>query len=169
MYDKPLHAETFPKQKDQFLESRISLWGLDKPFLKAAEFNIFSLSDTYLNLNVLISGDSCRVPLETCLKQCLSPPPHPPPLLCSFSERRHSSSSKPSLAVPPTSVFSFFPSLSKSKGGSGSGSSRSSSGGVLSASSLSSKLLKSPKEKLQLRGNRPMHPIQQNRVPHGRM
>ncbi|KAB0396018.1 hypothetical protein E2I00_009537, partial [Balaenoptera physalus] len=65
--------------------------------------------------------------------------------------------------------FSFFPSLSKSKGGSGSGSSRSSSGGVLSASSLSSKLLKSPKEKLQLRGNRPMHPIQQNRVPHGRI
>uniref|UniRef100_A0A8C6C6D3 Ataxin 7 n=1 Tax=Monodon monoceros TaxID=40151 RepID=A0A8C6C6D3_MONMO len=87
----------------------------------------------------------------------------------SHYERRHSSSSKPSLAVPPTSVFSFFPSLSKSKGGSGSGSSRSSSGGVLSASSLSSKLLKSPKEKLQLRGNRPMHPIQQNRVPHGRI
>nr|XP_023475900.1 ataxin-7 isoform X3 [Equus caballus] len=85
-------------------------------------------------------------------------------------ERRHSSSSKPSLTVPPTSVFSFFPSLSKSKGGSGSGSSRSSSGGVLSASSLSSKLLKSPKEKLQLRGNtRPMHPIQQSRVPHGRI
>ncbi|XP_033721127.1 LOW QUALITY PROTEIN: ataxin-7 [Tursiops truncatus] len=87
----------------------------------------------------------------------------------SHYERRHSSSSKPSLAVPPTSVFSFFPSLSKSKGGSGSGSSRSSSGGVLSASLLSSKLLKSPKEKLQLRGNRPMHPIQQNRVPHGRI
>lgn len=92
------------------------------------------------------------------------------PFLFSFSERRHSSSSKPSLAVPPSSVFSFFPSLSKSKGGSGSGSSRSSSGGVLSTSSLSSKLLKSPKEKFQLRGNtRPMHPIQQSRVPHGRM
>ncbi|KAF4024034.1 hypothetical protein G4228_016063, partial [Cervus hanglu yarkandensis] len=87
----------------------------------------------------------------------------------SHYERRHSSSSKPSLAVPPTSVFSFFPSLSKSRGGGGSGSSRSSSGGVLSTSSLSSKLLKSPKEKLQLRGNRPMHPIQQNRVPHGRI
>ncbi|XP_076984906.1 ataxin-7 isoform X5 [Tamandua tetradactyla] len=84
-------------------------------------------------------------------------------------ERRHSSS-KPSLAVPPTSVFSFFPSLSKSKGGSGGGSSRSSSGGVLSTPSSSSKLLKSPKEKLQLRGNtRPMHPIQQSRVPHGRI
>ncbi|XP_057560714.1 ataxin-7 isoform X2 [Hippopotamus amphibius kiboko] len=87
----------------------------------------------------------------------------------SHHERRHSSSSQPSLAVPPTSVFSFFPSLSKSKGGSGSGSSRSSSGGVLSSSSLSSKLSKSPKEKLQLRGNRPMHPIQQNRVPHARI
>ncbi|XP_040850703.1 ataxin-7 isoform X2 [Ochotona curzoniae] len=85
-------------------------------------------------------------------------------------ERRHSSSNKPSLAVPPTSVFSFFPSLSKSKGGSASGSSRSSSGGVLSASSSSSKLLKSPKEKLQLRGNtRPMHPMQQSRPPHGRI
>ncbi|XP_027631313.1 ataxin-7 isoform X2 [Tupaia chinensis] len=85
-------------------------------------------------------------------------------------ERRHSSSSKPPLAVPPTSVFSFFPSLSKSKGGSASGSNRSSSGGVLSASSSSSKLLKSPKEKQQLRGStRPMHPIQQNRVPHGRI
>ncbi|XP_074169334.1 ataxin-7 isoform X3 [Rhinolophus sinicus] len=88
----------------------------------------------------------------------------------SHYERRHSSSSKPSLAVPPTSVFSFFPSLSKSKGGSGSGGSRSSSGGVLSTSSLSSKLLKSPKEKLQLRGNsRPMHPVQQSRVPHSRI
>ncbi|KAK2509126.1 hypothetical protein MC885_006444 [Smutsia gigantea] len=90
--------------------------------------------------------------------------------LFSFSERRHSSSSKPSLAVPPTSVFSFFPSLSKSKGGSGSGSNRSSSGGVLSTSSLSSKLLKSPKEKLQLRGNpRPMQSFQPSRVPHGRI
>lgn len=88
----------------------------------------------------------------------------------SFSERRHSSASKPSLAVPPTSVFSFFPSLSKSKGGNASGSSRPASSGVLSASSLSSKLLKSPKEKLQLRGNtRPMHPIQQSRVPQARM
>ncbi|XP_070247024.1 ataxin-7 isoform X2 [Myotis yumanensis] len=88
----------------------------------------------------------------------------------SHYERRHSSASKPSLAVPPTSVFSFFPSLSKSKGGNASGSSRSASGGVLSASSLSSKLLKSPKEKLQLRGNtRPMHPIQQSRVPQARI
>ncbi|XP_007946266.1 ataxin-7 [Orycteropus afer afer] len=85
----------------------------------------------------------------------------------SHYERRHSSPSKPTLAVPPTSVFSFFHSLSKNKGGSASGSSRSSSGGVLSASSSGFKLSKLPKEKQQLRGNtRPMHPIQQNRVPH---
>ncbi|XP_006862167.1 PREDICTED: ataxin-7 isoform X2 [Chrysochloris asiatica] len=82
-------------------------------------------------------------------------------------ERRHSSPSKTSLAVPPTSLFSCFPSLSKSKGASASGSSRCSGGGVVSASSASSKLLKSPKEKQQLRGNaRPVHPIQQSRVPH---
>ncbi|XP_020140266.2 ataxin-7 [Microcebus murinus] len=88
----------------------------------------------------------------------------------SHYERRHSSSSKPSLAVPPTSVFSFFPSLSKSKGGSASGSNRSSSGGVLSTSSSTSKLSKSPKEKPPLRGNtRPMHPIQQSRAPHSRI
>lgn len=84
----------------------------------------------------------------------------------SHYERRHSSSSKSSLAAPPTSVFPFFPSLSKNKGGSSSGNSRSSSG----APSISSKLLKSPKEKLQPRGNtRPMHPIHQSRVPHGRI
>ncbi|KAM6170607.1 LOW QUALITY PROTEIN: ataxin-7 [Rhynchocyon petersi] len=85
----------------------------------------------------------------------------------SHYERRHNSPSKPSLAVPPPSVFSFFPSLSKSKGGSAGGSSRSSGGGIPSASSSSSKLLKSPKEKQQLRGNtKPMHPVQQSRVPH---
>ncbi|XP_076400601.1 ataxin-7 isoform X2 [Peromyscus maniculatus bairdii] len=88
----------------------------------------------------------------------------------SHYERRHSSSSKPSLTVPHTSVFSLFPSLSKSKGSSASGNSRSSSGGVLCTSSSSSKLLKLPKEKLQLRGNiRPMHPMQQTKVPHGRV
>ncbi|EHB15589.1 Ataxin-7 [Heterocephalus glaber] len=84
-------------------------------------------------------------------------------------ERRHGSS-KPSLAVPPTSVFPFFPSLSKSRGASTSGSSRPSGGGLLSASSSSSRLLKSPKEKPQLRGNtRPMHPFQQSRGPHSRI
>lgn len=32
--DNTLYAEKFPQQKGQFLESPISLWGLDKPFLK---------------------------------------------------------------------------------------------------------------------------------------
>ncbi|XP_052046312.1 ataxin-7 isoform X2 [Apodemus sylvaticus] len=92
-----------------------------------------------------------------------------PELTHSHAERRHSSSSKPSLAVPHTSVFSLFPSLSKSKGGSAGGSSRPPSGGVLCASS-SSKLLRLPKEKLQLRGNmKPMPPVQQIKVPHGRV
>ncbi|CAO2637741.1 Atxn7, partial [Lemmus lemmus] len=88
----------------------------------------------------------------------------------SHYERRHSSSSKPSLAAPYTSVFSLLPSLSKSKGGSASGSSRASSGGVLCTSSSSPKLLKLPKEKLPLRGNiRPVHPMQQAKVLHGRV
>lgn len=89
--------------------------------------------------------------------------------LFSVSERRHSSSSKPPLAVPRTSVFSLFPSLSKSKAGGAGGSSRPPGGGVLCASS-SSKLLRLPKEKLQLRANmKPMHPMQQTKVPHGRV
>ncbi|XP_040603550.1 ataxin-7 isoform X2 [Mesocricetus auratus] len=88
----------------------------------------------------------------------------------SHYERRHSSSSKPSLAVPHTSVFSLFPSLSKSKGGSAGGSSRPPSGGAVCTASSSSKSLKLPKEKLQLRGSiRPMHPMQQTKVPHGRV
>ncbi|XP_045146059.1 ataxin-7, partial [Echinops telfairi] len=83
----------------------------------------------------------------------------------SHYERRHSSPSKPSLAGPPTSVFSLFPSLSKSKGGSASGSSRSSSAGLLSTSAASSKLSKSPKEKQQLRGDtRSIQIIQQSKV-----
>lgn len=87
----------------------------------------------------------------------------------SHYERRHSSSSKPALAVPHTSVFSLLPSLSKSKGSGAGGSSRPPSGGVLCASS-SSKLLRLPKEKLPLRGNmKPMHPVQQIKVPHGRV
>ncbi|XP_051062718.1 ataxin-7 isoform X2 [Phodopus roborovskii] len=86
----------------------------------------------------------------------------------SHYERRHSSSSKPSLAVPHPSVFSLFPSLSKSKGGSAN--SRPSGAGSLCTAASSSKLLKLPKEKLQLRGSiRPMHPTQQTKVPHGRV
>ncbi|XP_075844720.1 ataxin-7 isoform X3 [Microtus pennsylvanicus] len=88
----------------------------------------------------------------------------------SHYERRHSSSSKPSLAAPHTSVFSLLPSLSKSKGGSASGSGRSSSGGVLCASSSSPRLIKLPKEKLPPRGNiRPVHPMQQAKVLHSRV
>ncbi|XP_037759546.1 ataxin-7 isoform X2 [Chelonia mydas] len=84
-------------------------------------------------------------------------------------ERRHSSSSKPPLTPPSSSVFSLFSSLSsKSKGSSGSGSNRSSSGGT-SASSSNSKLLKSPKDKLQISGNnRLMHPVH-SKVPHDKI
>ncbi|XP_023560781.1 ataxin-7 isoform X2 [Octodon degus] len=88
----------------------------------------------------------------------------------SHYERRHTASSTPSLAVPPAAAFPFFPSLSKSKGGGASGGSRSSGTGVVSTPSSSSRLLKSPKEKPQLRGNtRPMHPVQQGRGPHSRI
>ncbi|KAM9133129.1 ataxin-7 isoform 2-T2 [Pangshura tecta] len=82
-------------------------------------------------------------------------------------ERRHSSSSKPPLTPPSSSVFSLFSSLSsKSKGSSGNGSNRSSSGGT-SASSSNSKLVKSPKDKLQIGGNnRLLHPVQHSKVPH---
>ncbi|XP_043375511.1 ataxin-7 isoform X2 [Dermochelys coriacea] len=84
-------------------------------------------------------------------------------------ERRHSSSSKPPLTPPSSSVFSLFSSFSsKSKGSSGSGSNRSSSGGT-SASSSNSKLLKSPKDKLQISGNnRLMHPVH-SKVPHDKI
>ncbi|XP_030062197.1 ataxin-7 [Microcaecilia unicolor] len=85
----------------------------------------------------------------------------------SHYERRHGSSSK----HPPTppSVYSVFSSLSsKSKGGGGgSGSTRPSCGS--SSASSNSKLLKSPKEKLQISGNsRPMHFVQ-HKVPHGKI
>ncbi|XP_053845061.1 ataxin-7 isoform X3 [Vidua macroura] len=88
----------------------------------------------------------------------------------SHYERRHSSSSKPPLTPPSSSVFSLISSFpSKNKGSSGSGSSRSSSGGT-SASSSNSKLLKSPKDKLQISGNnRLMHSVQHSKVPHDKI
>nr|XP_021154246.1 ataxin-7 isoform X3 [Columba livia] len=88
----------------------------------------------------------------------------------SHYERRHSSSSKPPLTPPSSSVFSLISSLpSKNKGSSGSGSNRSSSGGT-SASSSNSKLLKSPKDKLQISGNNKlMHPVQHSKVPHDKI
>lgn len=90
--------------------------------------------------------------------------------LFTLSERRHSSSSKPPLTPPSSSVFSLISSFpSKNKGSSGSGSNRSSSGGT-SASSSNSKLLKSPKDKLQISGNnRLMHSVQHSKVPHDKM
>ncbi|XP_023801261.1 ataxin-7-like, partial [Cyanistes caeruleus] len=91
-------------------------------------------------------------------------------LLFTLSERRHSSSSKPPLTPPSSSVFSLISSFpSKNKGSSGSGSNRSSSGGT-SASSSNSKLLKSPKDKLQISGNnRLMHSVQHSKVPHDKI
>ncbi|XP_054371988.1 ataxin-7 isoform X3 [Molothrus ater] len=85
-------------------------------------------------------------------------------------ERRHSSSSKPPLTPPSSSVFSLISSFpSKNKGSSGSGSSRSSSGGT-SASSSNSKLLKSPKDKLQISGNnRLLHSVQHSKAPHDKI
>ncbi|XP_075794612.1 ataxin-7 isoform X3 [Pelodiscus sinensis] len=85
-------------------------------------------------------------------------------------ERRHSTSSKLPLTPPSSSVFSFFSSVcSKSKGNNGSGSNRSSSGGP-GASSSNSKLLKSPKDKLQISGNnRLMHPVQHSKLPHDKI
>ncbi|XP_048172178.1 ataxin-7 isoform X2 [Corvus hawaiiensis] len=85
-------------------------------------------------------------------------------------ERRHSSSSKPPLTPPASSVFPLISSFpSKNKGSSGSGSNRSSSGGT-SASSSNSKLLKSPKDKLQISGNnRLMHSVQHSKVPHDKI
>ncbi|XP_027748212.1 ataxin-7 isoform X2 [Empidonax traillii] len=85
-------------------------------------------------------------------------------------ERRHSSSSKPPLTPPSSSVFSLISSFpSKNKGSSGSGSNRSSSGGT-SAPSSNSKLLKSPKDKLQISGNnRLMHSVQHSKVPHDKI
>ncbi|XP_068010364.1 ataxin-7 isoform X1 [Melanerpes formicivorus] len=89
----------------------------------------------------------------------------------SHYERRHSSSSKPPLTPPTSSVFSLISSFpSKNKGSSGSGSNRSSSGGTTSASSSNSKLLKSPKDKLQISGNnRLMHSVQHSKVPHDKL
>ncbi|KAM4653913.1 ataxin-7 isoform 4-T4 [Amazona ochrocephala] len=88
----------------------------------------------------------------------------------SHYERRHSSSSKPPLTPPSSSVFSLISSFpSKNKGSSGSGSNRSSSGGT-SASSSNSKLLKSSKDKLQISGNnRLMHSVQHSKVPHDKI
>ncbi|XP_069499814.1 ataxin-7 [Ambystoma mexicanum] len=82
----------------------------------------------------------------------------------SHYERRHGSLSKPPLTLPSSTVYSLLSALpSKSKGSIGSGNKRPSSGS--SASSVS-KMLKSPKDKLQMSGNKPMHPLQHSKLIH---
>ncbi|XP_056660346.1 ataxin-7 isoform X1 [Monodelphis domestica] len=89
----------------------------------------------------------------------------------SHYERRHSSSNKTPLTASSSSMYSFFSSLSKSKGNSSAGvSSRACGGGVLGAPSSNSRLLKPPKDKPQLSGNsRPMQPMQHGRIPHDKI
>ncbi|KAM8930780.1 ataxin-7 [Pelodytes ibericus] len=76
----------------------------------------------------------------------------------SHYERRHGSSSKPPLSPPSTSTCSIYSMVSKSKSGSSAGSTRAAGG---SSASSNSKLMKSPKDKPQISGNRSMHPVQQ--------
>ncbi|XP_075039463.1 ataxin-7 isoform X1 [Mixophyes fleayi] len=84
----------------------------------------------------------------------------------SHYERRHGSCGKPPVTPPSSSVYSLYSSLpsTKSKAGSGIGSARTFSGASGSASS-NSKLIKSPKDKLQIGGNRSMHPVQHSKAP----
>ncbi|XP_056380502.1 ataxin-7 isoform X4 [Hyla sarda] len=79
----------------------------------------------------------------------------------SHYERRHGSSSKAPLTPPSSSVYSLHSSsLPSTKSKAGGGSTRTSSSASGSASS-NSKLIKSPKEKLQIGGsNRSMHSVQ---------
>ncbi|XP_078270015.1 ataxin-7 [Rhinoraja longicauda] len=78
-------------------------------------------------------------------------------------ERRHSTSSKPPV-TPPTSAYSYSSALSKSRGGSDCGSSRSSVG---TCPSSSSKIQKSPKDKLHISSmNRPFYMVHHGRMHH---
>ncbi|XP_068109894.1 ataxin-7 isoform X2 [Hyperolius riggenbachi] len=82
----------------------------------------------------------------------------------SHYERRHGSSSKPPLTPPSSSVYPLY-STPSSKSKAGGSSTRTSSSASGSASS-NSKLIKSPKEKLQIGGNnRSMHPTQHIKAP----
>lgn len=60
MNDKPFYAEMFPMQKDRFLEALLSLWALDKPFLKAAEFSM--LEPKCVDFRVLFQGSRGDLP-----------------------------------------------------------------------------------------------------------
>ncbi|KAM9327220.1 ataxin-7 [Gastrophryne carolinensis] len=83
----------------------------------------------------------------------------------SHYERRHGSSSKPPLTPPSSSAFSLYSSTPSTKSKAGGSSTRTSSGASSSASS-NPKLIKSPKEKLQIGGNnRSMHPAQHGKAP----
>ncbi|XP_053545366.1 ataxin-7 [Bombina bombina] len=77
----------------------------------------------------------------------------------SHYERRHGSSSKLPLTPPSSSAYSHYPALSKNKT-SGNSSTRTSSG---SSASTNPKLMKSPKDKLPIGGNRSIHPVQLNK------
>ncbi|CAH2312987.1 ataxin-7 isoform X1 [Pelobates cultripes] len=83
----------------------------------------------------------------------------------SHYERRHGSSSKQPLTPPSTSMCSIYSTVAKSKTGSGGSTTTSTRASGGSSASSNSKLMKSPKEKLQIGGNnRSMHPMQQNKV-----
>ncbi|XP_055503578.1 ataxin-7 [Leucoraja erinacea] len=78
-------------------------------------------------------------------------------------ERRHSTSSKPPV-TSPTSAYTYSSALSKSRGGSDCGSSRSSVG---TCPSSSSKIQKSPKDKLHISSmNRPFYTVHHGRMHH---
>ncbi|XP_040215105.1 ataxin-7 isoform X1 [Rana temporaria] len=82
----------------------------------------------------------------------------------SHYERRHGSSSKAPLTPPSSSVYSLYstPSTKNKVAGSSTRTSSSASG----SASSNSKLIKSPKEKLQIGGNnRSMHPTQHSKAP----
>lgn len=83
-------------------------------------------------------------------------------------ERRHGSSSKAPLTPPSSSVYSLYstPSTKNKVAGSSTRTSSSASG----SASSNSKLIKSPKEKLQIGGNnRSMHPTQHSKAPQDKM
>ncbi|XP_072928412.1 ataxin-7 isoform X1 [Hemitrygon akajei] len=78
-------------------------------------------------------------------------------------ERRHSTSSKPPV-TPPSSTYSYPSTLSKSRSVSDCGNSRSSGGNCASSSS---KIQKSPKDKLHIGGmNRPFYMVHHGRMHH---
>ncbi|XP_069793246.1 ataxin-7 isoform X2 [Narcine bancroftii] len=78
-------------------------------------------------------------------------------------ERRHSTSCKPSV-TPPSSTYSYPSTLSKSRSGADCGNSRSSGGNCASSSS---KIQKSPKDKIHIGGmNRPFYMVHHGRMHH---